>query len=89
MSESENDPTQENQTEEPEVSSGNLKDQAFSSRQSTAAQAGEFFERPLAGWKQLLYLFLVFGSLVSVVFLLIMEESRQQLIVSVGEILYQ
>jgi len=89
MSESEKRPTRGDQAEEKEVRSGHLKDQAFSSRQSAAVQAGEFFERPLAGWKQLLYLFLVFGSLVSVVFLLIMEESRQQLIVSAGEILYQ
>ncbi len=89
MSELENDPSRENQAEEPEVSFGHLKDQAFSSRQSTAAQAGDFFERPVAGWKQLLYLVLVFGSLFSVVFLLIEEESRHQVIASVGGVLYQ
>ena len=89
MSEWENTPSRENQAEEPEVSFGHLKDQAFSSRQSAAAQAGDFFERPVAGWKQLLYLVLVFGSLFSVVFLLIEEESRHQVIASVGGVLYQ
>ena len=58
-------------------------------RQSATAQSKELHERPLAGWEQVFLLLLVFGSLFAVVFLLIVDESRRQLIAFAGGILHQ
>ena len=88
MHESEKDPTGEKQSNQPGLSSEQLKHQAHAVRRGATVQSKEFYERPLAGWKQCLYLTLVLGSLFSVVFLLIVDESRRQLIASTGGILY-
>jgi len=88
MSNSEQDP-RERQADQPLMGSGQLKDQAHSFRQSAVSQSKELYERPLAGWKQVLLLILVLGSLVAAVFLLIEDESRRQLLTSAGGMLYQ
>lgn len=87
MNESNRDPA-EDVADQPVATSGELKGQAHAYRQSATAQSREFYERPLGGWKQLLYLILVFGSLFAVVYLLVVDERRQQLITSAGEVLY-
>jgi hypothetical protein len=74
-------------SDQPVATPVELKGQAQAYRQSATARSKEFYERPLAGWKQLLYLTLVFGSLFSVVFLLVVDERRQQLIALAGEVL--
>lgn len=89
MKDSEKDPSREKPPDQPVTSSGQLKNQAHSFRQSATAQSEELYERPLAGWKQVFLLLLVFGSLFAVVFLLIVDESRRQLIAFAGGILHQ
>jgi hypothetical protein len=89
MNESDKDPAEKSQSNQPALNSAQLKNQAHAFRQGATEQSREFYERPLAGWKQCLYLTLVLGSLFSVVFLLIVDKSRQQFIASFGRILYQ
>ena len=69
----------------PEISSEHLKEQIELVRQLAQAAPPVFRERPLAGWKQVVYPVLVFGVLFFVVFLLIFDRSRLQLISSMGE----
>ncbi len=54
-------------------------------RQLASAAPPVFRERPLPAWKQFVYPVLVFGILFFVVFLLIFDRSRLQLIASMGE----
>ncbi len=69
----------------PEISSEHLQEQIELVRQLAQAAPPVFRERPLPGWKQVLYPVLVFGVLFFVVFLLIFDRSRLQLIASMGE----
>ncbi len=69
----------------PEISSEHLKKQIELVRQLAQAAPPVFRERPLPGWKQVVYPVLVFGVLFFVVFLLIFDRSRLQLIASMGE----
>jgi len=68
-----------------EVSSEHLKEQVELVRQLAQAVSKGFREPPLPSWKKVLYPVLVFGVLFLVVFLLIFDRSRRQLIASVGE----
>ena len=69
----------------PEISSEHLKKQIELVRQLAQAAPPVFRERPLPGWKQVVYPVLVFGVLFFVGFLLIFDRSRLQLIASMGE----
>lgn len=69
----------------PEISSEHLQEQIELVRQLASAAPPVFRERPLPAWKQFVYPVLVFGVLLFVVFLLIFDRSRLQLIASMGE----
>ncbi len=83
------DPEESQTTEEedqlPEISSEHLQEQIELVRQLASAAPPVFRERPLPAWKQFVYPVLVFGVLLFVVFLLIFDRSRLQLIASMGE----
>ncbi len=69
----------------PEISSEHLQEQIELVRQLAQAAPPVFRERPLPAWKQVVYPVLVFGVLFFVVFLLMFDRSRLQLIASLGE----
>ncbi len=69
----------------PEISSEHLNEQIELVRQLAQAVPQGFREPSLPSWKKVLYPVLVFGVLFFVVFLLIFDRSRKQLISSVGE----
>ena len=69
----------------PEISSEHLKEQIELVRQLAQVAPAVFREPPLPNWKQVVYPVLVFGVLFSVVFLLIFDRSRLQLIASIRE----
>ena len=85
MEEPEESQTQAEESQPPEVSSEHLKEQVELVRQLAQAVPLGFREPPLPSWKKVLYPVLVFGGLFLVVFLLIFDRSRRQLIDSVGE----
>ena len=85
MQESEDKKTEAEDSSSPTVSSEDLKEQAQLFRELAKAHPQEVFERPLPGWKENVYLGLVFAVLCLVVFLLIASRSRRQLIASAGE----
>ena len=85
MQESEDKKTEAEDFESPTVRSQDLKEQAELFRDLAKAEPQEIFERPLPEWKKYLYLSLVFAVLFLVVFLLIADRSRRQLIASAGE----
>jgi len=68
----------------PEFSSEHLNEQIELVRQLAQAAPPIFRETPMPNWKQVVYSLLVFGVLFLVVFLLIFDRSRQQLIASMG-----
>ncbi|MEE8350511.1 MAG: hypothetical protein V3R94_13125 [Acidobacteriota bacterium] len=88
MTEFDDEAVDERESNQPERISPPLKNQAHNFRQGSTSQARDFYERPLAGWKQVLYLVMIMGSLLSVVYLLIVDDSRQRLVASAGTILY-
>ena len=85
MEEPEEGQTAVEESQLPEISSEHLKEQIELVRQLAQAAPPVFRERPLSGWKQIVYPVLVFGVLFFVVFLLIFDRSRLQLIASIGE----
>ena len=85
MEEPEEDQTTVEESELPEISAEHLNEQIELVRQLAQAAPPLFREPPLANWKQVVYPLLVFGVLFLVVFLLIFDRSRQQLIASMGE----
>lgn len=85
MKESEEDQAKPEESTPPTVSSQHLKEQAELFRQLAKSGLEEVYERSLLGWKKYLYLSLVFGVLFLVVFLLLADRSRRQLIASAGE----
>ncbi len=85
MEESEEGQTTEEEYQPPEISSEHLQEQIELVRQLASAAPPVFRERPLPAWKQLVYPVVVFGVLFFVVFLLIFDRSRLQLIASMGE----
>jgi len=85
MEEPEENQTTVEESQLPEISSEHLEEQIELVRQLASAAPPVFRERPLPGWKQVVYPVLVFGVLFFVVFLLIFDRSRVQLIASMGE----
>ena len=85
MEEPEEDQTTVEESELPEISAEHLNEQIELVRQLAQAAPPVFREQPLADWKQVVYSLLVFGVLFGVVFLLIFDRSRQQMIASMGE----
>lgn len=85
MEEPEEDQTTVEESELPAISAEHLDEQIELVRQLAQAAPPIFREPPLPNWKQVVYPLLVFGVLFLVVFLLIFERSRQQLIASMGE----
>ncbi len=85
MEEPEESQTTVEESQLPEISSEHLQEQIELVRQLAQAAPPVFRERPLSAWKQLVYPVLVFGVLFLVVFLLIFDRSRLQLIASIGE----
>jgi hypothetical protein len=85
MEEPEENQTTVGEHELPEISAEHLDEQIELVRQLAQAAPPVFREPPLSPWKQVVYPLLVFGVLFLVVFLLIFERSRQQLITSMGE----
>ncbi|MCZ6879083.1 MAG: hypothetical protein O7G29_13160 [Acidobacteria bacterium] len=85
MQESEDKKTEAEDCKSPIVSSQDLKEQAELFRELAKAEPQKIFERPLPAWKKYLYLSLIFAVLCLVVFLLIADRSRRQLIASAGE----
>ncbi len=85
MQESEGKKTEAEDFKSPTVSSQDLKEQADLFRELAKAEPQKIFERPLPGWKKYFYLSLIFAVLCLVVFLLIADRSRRQLIASAGE----
>ncbi len=85
MEELEEGQTTVEESQLPEISSEHLQEQIELVRQLAQAAPPVFRERPLPGWKQVVYPVLVFGVLFLVVFLLIFDRSRLQLIASMGE----
>ena len=85
MEEPEEGQTTDEKYQPPEISSEHLQEQIELVRQLASAAPPVFRERPLPGWKQVVYPVLVFGVLFFVVFLLIFDRSRLQLIASMGE----
>ena len=85
MEEPEESQTTEEESQLPKISSEHLQEQIELVRQLAQAAPPVFRERPLPGWKQVVYPVLVFGVLFFVVFLLIFDRSRLQLIASMGE----
>lgn len=85
----ENDVNVKTPSDQLEASSSQLRDQAYSVRQSAIIGAKEFYECPLAVWKRFLYLFFISASLLAVMLLLVVDESRRQLGGYIGSILHQ
>jgi len=85
MEEPEESQTTVEESQQAEISSEHLQEQIELVRQLAQAAPPVFRERPLPGWKQVVYPVLVFGVLFLVVFLLIFDRSRLQLIASMGE----
>ncbi len=85
MEEPEEGQTTEEEYQPPEISSEHLQEQIELVRQLASAAPPVFRERPLPAWKQIVYPVVVFGVLFFVVFLLIFDRSRLQLIASMGE----
>ncbi len=85
MEESEEGQTTEEEYQPPEISSEHLQEQIELVRRLAQAAPPVFREQPLPGWKQVASPVLVFGVLFFVVFLLIFDRSRLQLIASMGE----
>jgi len=85
VQESEDKKTDAEDSKSSTVRSQDLKEQAELFRQLVKAEPQDTFERPLPVWKKYLYLSLVFAVLSLVVFLLIADRSRRQLIASAGE----
>ncbi len=85
MEEPEESQTTVEESQQAEISSEHLQEQIELVRQLAQAAPPVFRERPLPGWKQVVYPVLVFGVLFFVVFLLIFDRSRLQLIASLGE----
>ena len=85
MEEPEESQAQAEESQPAEVSSEHLKEQMELVRQLAQAVPKGFREPPPSSWRKVLYPVLVFGVLFLVVFLLIFDRSRRQLIASVGE----
>jgi hypothetical protein len=85
MEELEEDQTTIEESEPPEITAEHLDEQIELVRELAQAVPPAFREPPLAEWKKVVYSLLVFGVLFLVIFLLIFERNRQQLIASMGE----